>query len=155
MQLLRAHFRTQEDNPGALLRRKEADLLGAVGVLSGVQMADEQLQPHPAALQLNALRQLGEEGGVAHHHAVGLVDNQAHMLADPAAFPAGLVAHLPCDGEDLLLHRLADAAAPVQRVAHRRGRYPGPLRNITHSQLHGFGCSFQNEILSHFYYTQE
>ena len=149
-QLLQAHFRAQEDDPRAFLRREKADLLGAVGVLQGVEMADEQLQPHPAALQLDALRQLGEEGRVAHHHAVGFVDNQAHVLADPAAFPAGLVAHLPGDGQDLLLHRLADAAAPVQRVAYRCGRYPGPLGNVAHSQLQGFGRSFQSGILSYF-----
>ena len=135
-QLLTVHFRAQQQDARAFLLPVPAQLLLRVGRFPGMDVTDEQLQPHPAAFQLDAFCQLCKERGILNHHAVGLVDDHPHMLALPAGVPAGLVSHFPCDFQNLLLNRFADSPASVQRIADRGWRNLRALGDIPQSQFH-------------------
>ena len=136
-QRVRRHLGGEEYEPRALLLAERGELRVEVIGLPGVQKADRQFDAVLAALALHAADHLHEEGVFVDEAAVGAVNDQAHVVGGAGRLLFLAVAHLPRDGENFLLDRIADAAPVVQRVADGRQRHAGPRRDVPHRDLHG------------------
>ena len=110
--VLQKHLRTQQDHAAASAVVDEFDLLGGGGYLVEV----EQLQPVAgiAAGGLDALDDLEEEGRVAHHLAVLLVDHQIHSTRRRGLDLGKVVAAALRLTEDEIPCLIADTGSAVQ-----------------------------------------
>ena len=110
--VLQKHLRAQQDHAAAPAVVDELDLLRGGGYLVEV----EQLQPVAgiAAGGLDALDDLEEEGRVAHHLAVLLVDHQIHSTRRRGLDLGKVVAAALRLTEDEIPRLIADTGSAVQ-----------------------------------------